>query len=172
MLPDELKKLIGTSGEAKVYEVEKGAVRRFADAIDDANPVYRDEEYARCSQYGAIIAPPGFFGWPANLPRNSPLAVDMPPALEAAFAAAGYPLSLVLDGGMEYEFILPVCAGDVLTATTTVRNLRERSSETGSIILTILDTVYYNQHGTLAARQQASFVRRSLTPQPKEQAHA
>jgi acyl dehydratase len=172
MLPEELKKLIGTSGTVKLYEVEKGAIRRFAAAVDDNNPIYQDEEFARRSQYGSIIAPPGFFGWPLKQAHNSPLAVDMPAELEAAFAAAGYPLSLVLDGGMEYELFLPVRAGDVLAATTTVKNLRERSSETGSIILTILDTVYYNQNGALVARQQASFIRRSLNPQPKETADA
>ena len=40
MLPEEIKKLIGTSGSVKFYEVEKGAIRRFADAVDDANPLY------------------------------------------------------------------------------------------------------------------------------------
>ena len=67
------------------------------------------------SKYGSIIAPPGFFGWPLKQARNSPLAVDIPIELEAAFEQAGYPLSLVLDGGMEYEFFLPVHAGDILT---------------------------------------------------------
>ena len=99
----------------KLYEVEKGAIRRFADAVDDYNPLYHDEEYARKSKYGSIIAPPGFFGWPSKQARNSPLAVDIPTELESAFERAGYPLSLVLDGGMEYEFFLPVRAGDVLS---------------------------------------------------------
>jgi acyl dehydratase len=172
VLPEEIKKLIGNSGQIQFYEVEKGAIRRFADAVDDANPLYHDEEYARNSKYGAIIAPPGFFGWPLKRVRNSPLAIDIPLELESAFARAGYPLSLVLDGGMEYEFFLPVHAGDILSAITTVRSLRERSSETGTIIVAFLDTVYHNQHGALVAKQQAMFIRRSLQQPPKEPANA
>jgi len=79
MIPDEIKKLIGTSGTVKYYEVEKGAIRRFAEAVNDANPLFQDEEYARKSQYGTIIAPPGFFGWPLKQTRGSPLVVDIPP---------------------------------------------------------------------------------------------
>jgi acyl dehydratase len=171
MIPEEIKKLIGTSGAVKYYEVEKGAIRRFAEAVDDPNPLYQDEEYARKSKSGSIIAPPGFFGWPQKQARGSSLAVDIPPELEAAFEKAGYPLSLVLDGGMEYEFFLPVCAGDVLSAVTTVRNLRERSGETGSIIVSFLDTVYHNQQGEPVAKQQLMFVRRSRNPLSGEASH-
>ena len=172
MLPEEIKKLIGTSGQIQLYEVEKGAIRRFADAVDDPNPLYYDEEYAKNSKYGSIIAPPGFFGWPLKQTRNSPLAINIPLELESAFAQAGYPLSLVLDGGMEYEFFLPVHVGDVLSATTTVRSLRERSSENGTIIVAFLDTTYHNQHGVLVAKQQAMFIRRSLNQGQKEPVHA
>jgi acyl dehydratase len=171
MIPEEIKKLIGTSGSVKFYEVEKGAIRRFAEAVDDTNPLYQDEEYARKSKYGSIITPPGFFGWPQKQARNSPLAVDIPPELETAFEKAGYPLSLVLDGGMEYEFFLPVRAGDTLSAVTTIRNLRERTGETGSIIVSFLDTVYHNQQGELVAKQQLMFVRRSLNPPSLEAAN-
>ena len=170
MLPEEIKKFIGTSGEAKTYEVEKGAIRRFADAVDDTNPLYQDDAYARNSRYGSIIAPPGFFGWPLQLERGSALAVDIPNELSLAFEQAGYPLSLTLDGGMEYEFFLPVRAGDILTGTTTVLNLRERTTGTGSIIISILETAYRNQSGDLVAKQQATFIRRSINK--KEQANA
>jgi acyl dehydratase len=172
VLPEEIKKLIGTSGQIQLYEVEKGAIRRFADAVDDPNPLYYDEEYAKNSKYGSIIAPPGFFGWPLKQTRNSPLAINIPLELESAFAQAGYPLSLVLDGGMEYEFFLPVHVGDVLSATTTVRSLRERSSENGTIIVAFLDTTYHNQHGALVAKQQVMFIRRSLNQGQKEPANA
>jgi len=168
MIPEEIKKLIGTGGAVKYYEVEKGAIRRFAEAVDDPNPLFQDEEYAQKSKYGTIIAPPGFFGWPLKQTRGSPLAVDIPPELEDAFEKAGYPLSLVLDGGMEYEFFLPARAGDILSAVTTVRNLRERSGKGGSIIVSFLDTVYHNQTGALVAKQQLMFVRRSLNQPPRE----
>lgn len=41
-------------------EIEKGAIRKFAQAIGDDNPLYVDEEKAAASRYGRIIAPPTF----------------------------------------------------------------------------------------------------------------
>ncbi len=172
MLPEEIKKLIGMSGSVKVYEVEKGAIRRFADAVDDTNPLYHDDEYARNSRYGSIIAPPGFFGWPLKQARGSPLAIDMPAEMVDAFEQAGYPLSSALDGSIEYEFFLPVHAGDILTAITTVRNLGERTENTGRMVFIILETIFKNQSGIPVTIQQATVTLHSLNSPSKEQANA
>ncbi len=40
--------------------VERGAVWKFAEAIGDPNPVYRDEVVAEQSRFGRMIAPPTF----------------------------------------------------------------------------------------------------------------
>ncbi|TET38047.1 MAG: MaoC family dehydratase, partial [Dehalococcoidia bacterium] len=58
-ITDELKALIGTTTEPVIMEVERGAIRRYADAIDDPNPLFRDVEHARSSRYGEMICPPG-----------------------------------------------------------------------------------------------------------------
>jgi len=34
------------------------AIRNFANGIGDSNPLYRDEEYAKKTKYGALIASP------------------------------------------------------------------------------------------------------------------
>ena len=44
---DELMRLVGTERRLGTAVVEAGAVQKFADAIKDPNPIYRDEEYAR-----------------------------------------------------------------------------------------------------------------------------
>ena len=58
MLPEEVAKFIGAGTGVVVFEVEKGAIKKFADAVDDGNPLYWDEEYAKNTKYGSIIAPP------------------------------------------------------------------------------------------------------------------
>ncbi|MBM4446698.1 MAG: MaoC family dehydratase [Chloroflexi bacterium] len=50
MLPEEVTKFIGKSTGVVVCEVEKGAVKKFADAVDDPTPFYWDEKYARNSK--------------------------------------------------------------------------------------------------------------------------
>jgi len=164
MLADEVAKFIGKSIGSVACEVEKGSIKRFADAVDDPNPLYWDEEYAAKSRYGSIIAPPGFFGWPVKLPRGvifqRPTDISDPPGvmenLRAALEKAGF--NRVVDGGMEYEFFQPVKAGDVLTAKSTIKEIREREGKTGSMAFVITETAYSNQKGELVAEARATAI--------------
>lgn len=54
------RSLIGTLSEPYVVEVEKGAIRKFADAVGDGGALYRDEAAARAAGYDGIPAPPTF----------------------------------------------------------------------------------------------------------------
>jgi len=69
---------LGTSGSIKLYEVEKGAIRRFADAVDDANRCSYDEEYARNSKYGSNHCAARLFRVAAKTQTEaSPLTADI-----------------------------------------------------------------------------------------------
>jgi len=50
--------------------VDISSIRRYAQAISDLNPLYLDEEYAKKSEYGGIIAPPTFI---FDVRRSRPL---------------------------------------------------------------------------------------------------
>ena len=158
MLPDEVKEFIGKATDVRIFEVEKGAIRRFADAVDDPNPLYRDDEYARESRYGSIIAPPGFFGWPSRQPRGAALATESRAGLMVALVEAGY--ARVLDGGMEYEFFAPIRAGDTLAASAVIKNIREREGSTGAMAFVITETTYTNQNGDVVARARSTSIHR------------
>ncbi len=54
------KQFVGKRSEVVSNVVEKGAVRKFAEAIGDPNPLYIDEEAAKESRYGRLLAPPTF----------------------------------------------------------------------------------------------------------------
>ncbi len=54
------ERFIGHRSEAVSNVVEKGAVKKFAEAIGDPNPLYVDEEAAKASRYGRLLAPPTF----------------------------------------------------------------------------------------------------------------
>lgn len=99
MLPAEVTNVIGQTSAVRIFEVEKGALRKFADAVGDRNPLYWDDEYARNSRFGTLIAPPGFFGWPAKWKPGATF-VHFPEAgvsdeafvdTHALLAKAGYP---------------------------------------------------------------------------------
>ncbi|MDP2919134.1 MAG: MaoC family dehydratase N-terminal domain-containing protein [Dehalococcoidia bacterium] len=163
MEAEELNRIIGKNVGVRLFEVEKGAIRRFADAVADPNPLFRDEEYARQSRYGGIIASPGFFGWPLKQTMGAPLVIEFPADLMEPLAKSGYMLASALDGGIEYDFFLPVRAGDTLTATGSIKDIRERAGRAGKMCFIILETVYYNQNGALVARARATTILRSFS---------
>ena len=166
MLPEEISKFIGKSIGVVACEVEKGSIKRFADAVEETNPLYWDEEYAAKSRYGSIIAPPGFFGWPVKLPRGMtfqrPTDISDPPevaeGMRAALAKGGY--WRVVDGGVEYEFFQPVRAGDVLAAKSVIKDIIEREGKTGKLAFVIIETAYHNQKDELVAKARATAIYR------------
>lgn len=156
ILTEEVTKFIGKGGEVRVFEVEKGAIRKFADAADDRNPLYWDEEYARNSRYGSMIAPPGFFGWPTKWTRGGPLFSEVTAELMDALAKVGY--SRVFDGAIEYEFFSPVRAGDTLTASSMIKNIVERKGQEGKRAFVFTEITYHNRNGDLVAKVDQTFV--------------
>ena len=149
MLADVAKEFVGKGGGTTILEVEKGAIRRFADAVGDMNPLFRDDEYARNSKNGTIVSLPGFFGWPSRMPRGTAVIGGMASELSEALADGGY--LRVLDGGMDYEFFVPVRAGDTLSSTTALKDVREREGSTGKMAIVRNETTYHNQNGDLVA---------------------
>lgn len=149
MLAEQLGKFVGKVSEIRIFEVEKGAIRRFAEAVGESNPLYRNEEHAMASRHHSIIAPPGFFGWPARPTGQATLIDPAYLALMDTLTERGY--SRVLDGGIEYDFFLPVRAGDTLAATMVIQDIRERRG----VALVRTETRYVNQNGdTVAAARQ------------------
>lgn len=95
------RSLIGQVSEPYVVEIEKGAIRKFADAIGDPNPLYRDEAYARSLGFASVVAPPTY---PTGF---------MPPRPAPWFA--GLDMRRMLAGGMTYTYERRIVAGMRLT---------------------------------------------------------
>jgi acyl dehydratase len=61
-LDAEYKKWSGKEIELEVnLDAGKDSILHYCDAIGDNNPLWRDEEYAEKSRFGAITSPPTFF---------------------------------------------------------------------------------------------------------------
>jgi len=155
MVPDSLKQYIGKIDPPHLREVEKGAIRRYADAVGDNNPLYYDEEYAKNSRYGCIIAPPGFFGWAKKTISSSEGLIG----LIGAMIEAGY--AGILDGGMAYDFFLPIRAGDTLVGSPKVADIALKEGKTKMMILRF-ETSYTNQNGDLVAKSYQTLIGRQL----------
>ena len=156
MVPDELKQHIGKIDPPHVREIEKGAIRRYAEAVGDDNPLYYDEEYAAKTRYGGIIAPPGFFGWSIKPATASEGIIG----LMTAMIEAGY--AGILDGGMAYELFLPVRAGDTLVASPKVKDVTAKEGKSGTMMVCQFEVSYLNQNGDLVAKAFQTLIGRKL----------
>ena len=150
LITDDLRKLIGVTLDTIVFKVEEGAIQRYAQAIGDPNPLYNDADFASKTKYGRLLAPPGFTGWPVKAGRLSERLIG-------SLSKAGAP-SRLLDGGIEFEFIEPIGAGDVLTAATRIASITERETRLGKTMFTTLETTFVNKKGDLALKSRSTFI--------------
>jgi len=101
---------------AETYEVSRELIRRFAEAIGDDNPAYVDVDAAKALGHPDVIAPPTFLtvlGF-----RYS----DAGPITDPDF---GLDYSLVVHGEQRFVHHRPVRAGDVLSVSTSVVDIRD-----------------------------------------------
>ena len=147
VITDEARNAIGMEFGPYVYEVEKGAIRKFAEAIGDPNPLWQDKEYASKSRYSGIIASPTFL---------FSLRFD---EVTQRITELECPLKNELNGGSEIEYFQPVRPGDVITVKAKLTDAREREGRGGKLLFFPIDLTYENQKGELVAKHRFNFIR-------------
>jgi len=150
VVSDSLKQLIGQKEPPVVFKIEEGAIQRYAQAVGDSNPLHTDVEFAAQSRWGRVMAPPGFTGWPISS------GFDLFKLFEK-LAKAGAPMGL-LDGGVEYDFLAPVGAGDILIAEIVVAGIEGRETKMGPTMVTTLQSTYTNQRGAVVLITRNTFL--------------
>jgi acyl dehydratase len=130
--------LVGKTYPPFTVRVEHGKVREYAEAIRDANPLYRDEEAARRSPFGGIIAPPTFarnFWWEGTAVQDD----------------LGFDPRYRIHGEQEFEYHQPIRAGDVLTGQIKVVDVYEKAGKRGGkMTFGVIETTYRNAKGETA----------------------
>ena len=142
LITEEVRQAIGKEADVAAFEIEKGAIRRIAEAVGDSNPLWQDEEYAKKSKYGSIVASPTFV---ASLRRSDAAAMQLP----------ALPLKRVLNAGNELEFLHHIRPGDTIPARRILADVREQPGSQGKRVFMVMETTYTNQKGEVAiiARQ-------------------
>ena len=127
----ELESRLGIAEKPIVYEIEKGMIKRFAQAVGDTNPLWQDEGYAIGVGYGDIIAPPNFI-----------LTLGFGKILQDLI---NNPEITVLHGSTELKHYKEIKPGDIISVTNTVKNIRDRQGSTGKMLFVTIDMLYKNQ---------------------------
>lgn len=150
LITSEARALIGRETETLLGEISLRDCQRYAIAAGDLNPLYFDEEYARRSAYGGLIAPPNMLtairGWGSGA-RENKLAVDGIVDLPEE----KLPLSLKrrMAGGQELEYHAPVRPGDQITRRGGIISMEEHQGRSGAFVVMLREDRYYNGRGEL-----------------------
>lgn len=141
------------------FPIEAGHIMMFARSIGDANQIYHDQNYAKNTEPGAVIAPPTFVQASAQFDPDYFLR---PKIGEEWFGSAKGPTGITqkkestggggggLHAEQHYVYHKPLKAGDVLSATTKPGKTWEKQGRRGGK-LTFSESVteYRDQNGDL-----------------------
>ena len=128
MFFDDLK--IGMAVELDKAVIEKEKMLAFA-RVYDPIPLHLDEEYAKTTPFGALIAP-GVMSFMSVWAKY----------LEKDFFGE----ELLAGKSTKIEWVKPVYAQDVLTGKATITNLQKRNAKNGLVEISISA---YNQNSDL-----------------------
>ena len=140
------KSLIGRESEPVVHEVEKGMIRRFAEALGDPNPMYVDEEAARAAGFPSLVAPTTF---PAVLAVNDRFRHSLDLGTR----------SLLL-GEQQIEYGRPIVAGDRITVRSRVAEVQEKAGPSGPMDVIVIEDEGRAADGDLLFRSRETFILR------------
>ncbi len=161
LIPPETAALVGKpAGEPTEGDVLGKETVRFAQAVDDLNPLYLDDEYARAAGYEGAIAPPMFFN--VALTGSRPLSETR----EDGLFRSGEPgprfnkVNRTMFGGEEVEFVAPIYPGDTLRGETVLESIDQKDGRSGSFVVTVRKTTIRNQDGEIVAISRSSGITR------------
>ena len=129
------------------FEVEEGSTKKYAEMTEDLNPLYVDEEYAKRSKFGGIIAPPNYA---VTYMLSSVMSAVTDPGMAEIVADFDFEISFenLLHGEQEFEFFEPVKPGDEIGTEVEIVNAYKK----GNLNFVDFGTTSKNQRGELVTK--------------------
>ena len=166
------QKYVGIESEIELAcdPVERGAVRRYAQAIMDEDPIFA-EPCANNARYGGPVAPPLYpthmmrrpFGAPdpiqdnARNPDFDGLSLSATGGLPEIEPLKGYAL---LNGGSEIELFRYARHGATVTVKSRYADITQKETSKGTMVFVVLESEYRNGAGELLLRARRTHIRR------------
>lgn len=136
------KDIIGKRSEKVKNIVERGAVKKFAEAIGDVHPIYVDEEYGKQSRYEQNIAPPTF-----------PRVFDYGEIEDFNLPNVG-----LIHGEQIYHYKRPLLVGEEVYCYTEVLDYYEKTGKMGLLSFVILQGSGEDKDGKIIYTERQSVI--------------
>lgn len=150
------------------YPVSESDIRKWAIAVywpERPPAIFWDEEYARTTRWGGIVAPQDFnpFAWPVErVPAPAPGApgpAEAGPRGGGAARSAGGRRLRVMNGGQTDTYASPIRPGDVINSRSRLRDWEERQTRLGPTLFVFSETEWLNQKDELVKRRVSTSIR-------------
>jgi len=132
-------------------------IRHWCETLEDGNPLYLDEEYAKSRGFKTVLAPPGSFMTAFSMPFRWP----WPPGGREPEPHIHYhikealSLSVGIIGSVELEFGTPLQLGDRISISQRLVSVSPwKKTRVGEGHFWTMDRLYRNQSGELVARER------------------
>jgi uncharacterized protein len=166
-LTDEIRACIGLETELQLAcdPVERGAVRRYAQAIMDDDRIFMDERATVATRYESPVAPPLFPNAMLRLPFGAPDLVQERAEGVVGSTTMGLPPlpianSPMLNGGSEVEMLRFARHGESLWIRSRYLDIFEKETAKGVMLVVVIETDFLDKDGKLVMRFRKSQLRR------------
>ncbi|MFC2003572.1 MaoC family dehydratase N-terminal domain-containing protein, partial [Chloroflexota bacterium] len=159
----ERKSMVGTKFDIQDKRNElacKETMVNFACGVGDDNPLYNDEEYAKKTRYGCLVAPPSWLY--STIPMIEQPEVD----------PSGTAIRLLASGD-NWEFYKPVLIGDRIRSDQILAGCEDKVTKTaGRAIFEYHNKLCYNQRDELVAKSSSLLIRIGASKEAGEKKNA
>jgi acyl dehydratase len=155
-IPAAVRALIGVE-HVRRCAVTARDIKRFAQAIGTTEGIHCDEEYARSTRHGALVAPPLFC--------QTLTYADVPPdrlPADGSPAELAVPLEAqrTVGGSSDYTVHRLVKAGETITVTSLVKDVYTKQGRSGPLWMVVVETHFDDADGAPVASETATYVKR------------
>ncbi len=137
------RSLLGKEFSRFKQHVTREVMLEYTDIIGVTDPVHRDAQAARARGYRDIIAPSTFVTWRGTHPIAPP---------EMGFNGTG------INAGYECTFYEVIYPGDILTYSTCLVDIYEKTGRSRTMRFVVRETTVTNQHGATVAVLRNAFI--------------
>jgi acyl dehydratase len=131
--------MVGKEFDHTVFPpVTEAQILAYGAAYGETDPLYTDPAVAARGPHGGLIAPPTFA---VSLRGKHFMPREMPKNL----GRNGF------DAGKDIEMGVPIRPGDVLTGSSTVHDVYEKTGRSGTMVFIVFRTAVTNQRGEMVA---------------------
>ncbi len=168
---EKVKALIGFETHATAWDaIERGAIRRFAQAIMDDDRIYWDDEYVKKTKYGTIVTPPLYLLYAFRQPPGTedPLneAIKDPNYHGSAFLPRfglpeiPIPFKRFLNGGNDVEFFAYAKLGDRVSAKSRILDIYQKQGRSGPMVFIEMENIMTDQDSKILLINHTIEIRR------------